>query len=173
MLQGDEGEQYRWQVALKAIDLFLDAFNYTTEQKKDLIKVLDKSFGEEFNIKSAEQKKISERFSTHKHLVQSVMNGIAKEDQDLGKAISVFEVENKIYKKCIEEILNAFSIIREVENLNRIMPAFLHMFINRLFVSNQRKTELVIYDYLFSYYESKIARKKRATIIPETVKVSE
>ena len=173
MLQGDEGEQYRWRVALKAIDLFLDAFDYTIEQKKDLIKVLDKSFGEEFNIKSAEQKKISERFSTHKHLVQSVMNGIAKEDEGLGKAISVFEADNKIYKKCIEEILNAPSINREVEKLNRIMPAFLHMFINRLFVSNQRKTELVIYDYLFRYYESKIAREKRKTIIPETVKVRE
>ena len=173
MLQGDEGEQYRWQVALKAIDLFLDAFNYTVEQKKDLIKVLDKSFGEEFNIKSAEQKKISERFSTHKHLVQSVMNGIAKEDEDLGKAISVFEVENKTYKKCIEETLNAPTINREVEKLNRIMPALLHMFINRLFVSNQRKTELVIYDYLFRYYESKIAREKKATVIPEKIKMSE
>jgi thiopeptide-type bacteriocin biosynthesis protein len=172
MLQGDEGEQYRWQVALKAIDLFLDAFNYTIEQKKDLIEVLDRSFGEEFNIKSAEQKKISERFSTHKQLVQSVMNGIAKENEDLGKAISVFEVENKIYKKCIEEILNTPSINREMEKLNRIMPAFLHMFINRLFVSNQRKTELVIYDYLFRYYESKIAREKKANPIRETIKVT-
>ena len=26
MLDGDDGEQYRWQVALKAIDLFLMAF---------------------------------------------------------------------------------------------------------------------------------------------------
>lgn len=167
MLQGDEGEQYRWQVALKAIDHFLDAFNYTIEQKKDLIKVLDKSFGEEFNIKSAEQKKISERFSTHKQLVQSVMNGIAKENEDLGKAISVFEVENKIYKTCIEEILNAPSINRRINKLNQIMPAFLHMFINRLFVSNQRKIELVIYDYLFRYYQSKMAREKIVNPVSE------
>src|SRR4030095_14023451 len=73
MLEGDEGEQYRWQVALKAIDLFLDAFNYSMEQKRDLIKFLGKNFSGEFNIKSAEQKKISERFSTHKHLVQLVI----------------------------------------------------------------------------------------------------
>lgn len=173
MLEGDEGEQYRWQVSLKAIDLFLNAFNYTTEQKKDLIKALDRSFGEEFNIKSAEQKKISERFSAHKQLVQSVMNGVAKEDKDLRRAIDVFEVENENYKRCIEEILNASSIDREIEKLNRIMPSFLHMFVNRLFVSNQRKTELVIYDYLFRYYESKIAREKKANIIPETAKISE
>lgn len=173
MLEGDEGEQYRWQVSLKAIDLFLNAFNYTTEQKKDLIKALDRSFGEEFNIKSAEQKKISERFSAHKQLVQSVMNGIAKEDKDLRRAIDVFEVKNENYKRCIEEILNASSVNGEMEKLNSIMPSFLHMFVNRLFVSNQRKTELVIYDYLFRYYESKIAREKKANIIPETAKVSE
>ena len=39
MLEGDEGEQYRWQVALKAIDLLLDHFNYTLEQKRDLIRI--------------------------------------------------------------------------------------------------------------------------------------
>ncbi|HKC34897.1 MAG TPA: lantibiotic dehydratase, partial [Chitinophagaceae bacterium] len=174
MLEGDEGEQYRWQVALKAIDLFLDAFNYRTEQKRDLIKILGKNFGEEFNIKSAEQKKISERFSTHKQLVQLVMSDAWKENvrkdsfgEDLKLAIGNFEITNKDYRSCIEEILNTASILRDKEKLNRLMPVYLHMFINRIFVSNQRKNELVIYDYLFRFYESKMAREKKVNPISE------
>ncbi len=130
MLEGDEGEQYRWQVALKAIDLFLEAFNYNTEQKRGLIKILDKNFGEEFNIKSAEQKKISERFSTHKQLVQLVMSDAWKENEDLKLAIGNFEITNKDYRSCIEEILNTASILRDKEKLKRLMPVYLHMFIN-------------------------------------------
>jgi hypothetical protein len=47
-----------------------------------------------------------------------------------------------------------------MDQLDYLMQSYLHMFINRLFVSNQRKTELVIYEYLLKYYESKIVREK-------------
>jgi hypothetical protein len=53
------------------------------------------------------------------------------------------------------------------------MPGYLHMLINRIFVSNQRKTELVIYDYLFRYYESKIIREKKVTNISELINVTQ
>ena len=173
MLDGDDGEQYRWQVALKAIDLFLDGFHYTIEQKRDLIKMLDKSFAGEFNIKTAEQKKISERFSTHKQMVQLVMSHAWKENQDLKLAIPVFQINNDSYIKCIEDIMDSPSVRHDMQQLNRLMPGYLHMFINRIFVSNQRKTELVIYDYLFRYYESKMMREKKANNIPEPLNVTQ
>ena len=173
MLDGDEGEQYRWQVALKAIDLFLDGFHYTIEQKRDLVKMLDKNFAGEFNIKTAEQKKISERFSTHKQMVQLVMSDAWKENEDLKRAIPVFQIDNDSYIKCVEDIINAPSVHQDIQQLNRLMPGYLHMLINRIFVSNQRKTELVIYDYLFRYYESKIAREKKANLFAETINMSE
>lgn len=173
MLDGDDGEQYRWQVALKAIDLFLDGFNYTPDQKRDLIKLLDKSFAGEFNIKPAEQKKISERFSTHKQMVQLVMSDAWKENEDLKRAIPVFQINNDSYIKCIEDIMNSPSVHQDMQQLNRLMPGYLHMFINRIFVSNQRKTELVIYDYLFRYYESKMMREKKANNIPESLNVTQ
>ena len=173
MLDGDDGEQYRWQVALKAIDLFLDGFHYTLEQKRDLIKTLDKSFAGEFNIKTAEQKKISERFSTHKQMVQLVMSDAWKENEDLKQAIPVFQIDEDNYVRCIEDIINSSSVNQDMQQLNRLMPGYLHMFINRIFVSNQRKTELVIYDYLFRYYESKMMREKKANNIPEPLNVTQ
>jgi thiopeptide-type bacteriocin biosynthesis protein len=182
MLDGDEGEQYRWQVALKAVDLFLDGFHYTIEHKRDLIKMLDKSFAGEFNIKTTEQKKISERFSTHKQMVQLVMSDAWKENvrkvtkdsfgEDLKRAIPVFQIDNDSYIKCVEDIINASSVHLDIQQLNRLMPGYLHMLINRIFVSNQRKTELVIYDYLFRYYESKMVREKKANNVPEPLNVA-
>ena len=172
MLDGDDGEQYRWQVALKAIDLFLDGFHYTIEQKRTLIKMLDKSFAVEFNIKTAEQKKISERFSTHKQMLQLVMSDAWKENEDLKQAIPVFQIDNDNYIKCVEDIINSPSVHQDMQQLNRLMPGYLHMLINRIFVSNQRKTELVIYDYLFRYYESKMMREKKANNIPKPLNVA-
>lgn len=165
LLDGDEGEHYRWQVALKAIDLFLDGFQYSTQQKRDLVKNLDRSFAAEFNIKAAEQKKISDRFSKHKKTVLSIMSDDWKENDDLNNVIPIFQIDNDNYIKCIEEILSSPSINQDRLHLDCLMGTYLHMFINRLFISNQRKTELVIYDYLFRYYESKLIREKKATSI--------
>lgn len=168
LLDGDEGEQYRWQVALKAIDLFLEAFNYDTLGKRNLLKILDRSFGEEFKIKSAEQKMISERFSTHKQLVYSILNDELKSGDELKEVINIFKVDCEDYKNCVSAILNTSSIQKDAEQLNQLMPAYLHMFINRLFVSNQRKNELIIYNYLFRFYESRIAKERKSNNISGT-----
>src|SRR4030095_7389573 len=47
-----------------------------------------------------------------------------------------------------------------------LITGLIHMFINRLFKSQQRKHELVIYDLLFQYYNSMIARM---TKIPKNI----
>ena len=164
MLDGDEGEQYRWQVTLKAIDFFLDDFQYTTEQKLDLVKILQESFSGEFKIGAPEQKKISERFNLSKSLIQQLMSDAWEEDENLRKAIRTFKSSDKDYRKTIEEILSSPSIHYDIQPLHRLMSSYLHMFINRMFVSNQRKVELVIYNYLLKYYESKMAREKKQKI---------
>jgi thiopeptide-type bacteriocin biosynthesis protein len=34
--EGDEREEFRWKAAIKMVDLYLSAFNYTTQQKYEL-----------------------------------------------------------------------------------------------------------------------------------------
>jgi len=101
------------------------------------------------------------------------MSDAWKEDKDLQRAIPVFQIDNDCYMKCVEDIINAPSVHQNIQQLNRLMPGYLHMLINRLFVSNQRKNELVIYDYLFRYYESKIIREKKLTTISELINVTQ
>lgn len=160
LLDGDEGEQYRWQVALKAIDLFLDGFRYTLLQKRDLMKRLHTGFSSEFNISGPQQKKISERFSHNKKLIQHLMSDAWQENENLKQAITLFKMEHQEYQKCIEQLWNSASVNKDINNLNDLMASYLHMFINRLFISNQRKVELVLYDYLLKFYESLVAREK-------------
>jgi len=160
LLEGDEGEQYRWQIALKAVDMMLDDFQYTLAQKRDLAASLNKNFADEFRVGAPEQRKISERFSGSKKVIQYVMNEGREDDENLKKGIGAFVIPDSKYSNAIEEIRNAPSVQCEIDQVNRLMASYLHMFINRLFVSNQRKIELVVYDYLVKYYESKMAREK-------------
>jgi len=160
LLEGDEGEQYRWQICLKAIDLILNEFSYSLEQKSNLVKNLNQNFSVEFKIASSERKKISERFNQHKRLVNFLLSNEWETDENLSRAVKVFTTPKINYYNTIDEILRAPSVIADPQQLDRLMSSYLHMFINRMFVSNQRKTELVLYEYLLRYYESKLARNK-------------
>ncbi len=41
------------------------------------------------------------------------------------------------------------------------MQSYIHMFLNRLFVTQQRKYELIVYHFLEKYYSSRIAITKQ------------
>ena len=100
------------------------------------------------------------------------MNEGQEEDENLKSGIGAFIMEDFNYRNTIEEILNTTSVHHDLQQVNRLMSSYLHMFINRMFVSNQRKVELVVYDYLLKYYESKIAREKNKNKISEVAEVS-
>ena len=160
MLDGDEGEQYRWRVALKAIDLFLDAFSFSLEMKSNFLTSLDKNYCAEFKIGSEQRKKIYERFAHHKSIIDVVMTDNWIVDEGLSRAISLFNVDDAAYRSTIHGILEAQSVKGNPKQLERLLTSYLHMFINRLFMGNQRKVELIMYEYLWKIYESKLARDK-------------
>jgi len=41
-----------------------------------------------------------------------------------------------------------------------LLPSYLYMFLNRIFLANQRLHELVVYHYLSKHYKSVAARQK-------------
>jgi hypothetical protein len=45
--------------------------------------------------------------------------------------------------------------------LDSIVSSYIHMFVNRTFPSNQRKHELVLYYYLYKFYNSQVAISKK------------
>ena len=168
MLHGDEGEQYRWKVGLKAVDLFLDDFGYKVDQKRDLVKVLNEQFATEFHVGPAEQKKISERFNDKKKLVQQLMSE-EWDDENLTAAVAHFRIDDPAYRAVVAQVLSITKASEGLSTLNALMGSYLHMLIIRIFISNNRKTELVIYDHLLKYYESKIARDKVKEAVSVTV----
>ncbi|WP_347217184.1 lantibiotic dehydratase C-terminal domain-containing protein [Chryseobacterium sp.] len=46
-------------------------------------------------------------------------------------------------------------------SLQNFFSSVFHMHINRMFVSNQRLFEMIIYDYLFRYYKTLVFRSSK------------
>ncbi|MEO6166225.1 MAG: thiopeptide-type bacteriocin biosynthesis protein, partial [Chitinophagales bacterium] len=170
LLYGDAGEQYRWKVALKATDMLLDDFAFSTIQKRDLLKWLRDSYVAEFNIGASQQKKISEKYNNLKKEIYMIMNE-NYDDPDLQQVINSFKIDDQRYYSVITEI-KKLADKNNHKKLPELMGSYIHMFLNRMFISNQRKHELVIYDFLLKYYISKIAQDKSPLLPLKTEQIA-
>jgi thiopeptide-type bacteriocin biosynthesis protein len=149
LLEGEEGETFRWLLAARGTDMLLQDFGYTLTQKSLLLKRIQKHFFEEFGGDQALQTQLNDLYRQHMRQLSSFLD----EQQDVANEI--------------EEATQLFSTrslrIRNLINgpLDEFISSYIHMFLNRMLLSNQRKHELVIYHFLSKYYDSQIAISKK------------
>lgn len=138
-------------VSLFYIEEVLTKLNFSVEQKLNWIKDFNTAFKQEFNadkrLNSQLDKKYREFKSKYLDFIQSAD---FFEERDV--VISSIEESNSILQNII--------LCNENQSLEISIQSFFssifHMNINRLFVSDQRLFEMVIYDYLLRYYKMKL-----------------
>lgn len=67
-IQDGEEEKNRWLFSMRAIDSFLNLFNYELDQKLRLLTIMANSYGKEFNIDSALISQLSDRYRANKKI---------------------------------------------------------------------------------------------------------
>lgn len=88
-----------------------------------------------------------------------IMNISIESAGDLEDALELFVTRSNAIRAHVPIIMRKLESASNALTVKELLQSYIHMFINRLFVSNQRKHELVIYHHLAKYYESLIARK--------------
>ena len=154
-----QNESLCWLLGLKMIDTLLTDFDYLLQEKHNLLNILQENFGKEFGINNDYRRQFGQKYRTEKSRIEKILDKNSEQDD---KYVALFQpiLENsKAAKVIIEEIK---SKILEIESpsLNNLLSSYIHMTLNRLFRTQQRTHELILYDYLFRYYNSLLARQK-------------
>jgi thiopeptide-type bacteriocin biosynthesis protein len=144
------------------IDILLDAFGYSLQEKRDLLNTLQDNFGKEFGINNDSRRQFGQKYRAEKQRIEKILDKTNEQSDEYADLFSPIFKNSKASKPIIEEIK---SRMQKAENssvisLNDLLGSFIHMTLNRLFRTQQRTHELVLYDYLFRYYNSLQARQK-------------
>ncbi|MCT3755364.1 hypothetical protein BAX96_00925 [Elizabethkingia anophelis] len=163
LIYGDEGEVLRGKFAFVNIDRLLDDFGYTIEDKKHLINNISESFINEFSFSNAQNsltltRSLNNKYRNTRHEIASIIS--QKEISDYKEAYECFRRRSESIKSEINE--NGIQLKQEVKDY--LLTSYIHMSLNRFFLVNQRRHELVIYYFLNKYYESVIAQSKNMAI---------
>lgn len=156
LLEGDEADRYRLLFALRSIDMLLDDFGLSVQEKHDLFKERQQSFFQEFGGHDALKKVLNGKYRQHQKDIAMHMDATKDVQNEIEDAVDIFRERCEMNKPVIA-VLKSKST---KEQWMGWLPSYIHMSMNRLFIAQQRKYELVVYHFLERYYHSAIARTK-------------
>jgi thiopeptide-type bacteriocin biosynthesis protein len=152
----NDKETALWLYAIYSADQLLDDFGLQAEEKKALLFRLSRSFGVEFDKDKVLARQLSAKFRKNRLLIGKLIT--ANDGTEMGLQIrKVIHQRSALQKHDV-------AFINELYNQNEtgvekadLLASLIHMSMNRIFSTNGRMHEMVIYDMLFRYYKSALA----------------
>lgn len=154
LLEGAEGEEYRWKLALRGMHVMLDDFGLTLPERKQLLASLRTAFVTEFGGAELLHKPLNDKYRKHQQQILSYLNAADDDRNDIAEAVDLFQQRSQAAQPLA---LQMRADCGSPDIYLRIIASHLHMFMNRLFIGKQRKHELVLYHFLEKYYLSQLA----------------
>ncbi|ASM51598.1 hypothetical protein PESP_a3853 [Pseudoalteromonas espejiana DSM 9414] len=153
------GEDIRWRIALSYTHKLLDLFNYTGDERLNLISRLRDGFGSEFNESSLLRKQLGNRFREYQEQLNDDFNKLDNIDNE-----GLDETQTFIFKLINVWQQNAEPVVKSLVNLinenklncgrDSLLASLLHMHNNRMFKSYGREQEFVVHDLMRRKYFS-------------------
>lgn len=157
-IYGNEGEILRWKFALVSVDRLLNDFDFDQTTKLSLLERLNNDFIKEFsnadkNHEHILLKNLNTKYRRYKQEICEIVEG----DSDLQ-----FQELYECFDYRSAEIKKEYNKISQFDQneKNGLIAKYIHMSINRIFLVNARRHELIIYHFLKSYYKSSIEQLK-------------
>lgn len=153
-----DDENYRWMIALRLMDDILTAFSFDTKQKMDFFTKRSDAFKTEFGFNEHNAKQFNTKFRQHKKTIEAVLH----QNFNNPEFLSLYLPLRKSMKELqpVAATLISKTATGKHITIEQLLASYIHMTLNRLFRSKNRKHELVLYDFMRRYYISEVARKK-------------
>ncbi|AJW62939.1 hypothetical protein VO54_01462 [Elizabethkingia miricola] len=139
-------DEEKIMIILFYIDQLLSQIGLSINQKLQWITDFNASFKEEFNANKSLNQQLDKKYRAFSPKFQDFL--LSPEFQEFRDLI----LENlHLSNHVLENICNSYDKETNPRALQFFFQSIFHMAINRLFISQQRLFEMIIYDYLYRY----------------------
>ncbi len=159
LTEGDEREKLRWLWALRETDEWLNAFDYSIENKYELMRQLQAVFSKEYNADKTLYRQLNQQYSDNRKQILMALESPPGEVNIFTPLLTIINEYKDELRVVSQRIIADGGLSGNYTALNSLLSSYIHMNLNRLFLSEPRLHELVIYDMLCSYYRSVTKRQ--------------
>ncbi|MGE0078158.1 MAG: thiopeptide-type bacteriocin biosynthesis protein [Bacteroidales bacterium] len=162
LIDGTDGDKIRWMFSFRSIDALLSDFGFSIEQKQAFTEKLKEAFASEFGMNKSLRLQLDQRYRAVKSNILFIMN---LTEENAGEYMPLIELLEQRSNRNIKVVCAINEAQKKDKNIDiaGLLSSYIHMLMNRTFRSKQRLHELVIYDFLFRFYTSEIAKEKYRT----------
>jgi thiopeptide-type bacteriocin biosynthesis protein len=155
-LDGDEGEENRWMGALYSVNLLLSDFDFSTKEKQEIIQNLSSTFFREFVTSENNAKALNYSLNNKYREKSSLIKNFLTENTspELMEIFADFVKRSKDNELIINNMKMDIRFTYRVKA--HLIKSYIHMNLNRIFLSRARNHELVVYHLLKKYYTMEI-----------------
>ncbi len=150
----------RWQATLAGLDATLASLGLDLEGRLEVVTLACTSMASEFSLGKVTDKKLSKRFREHRSVIEGALSSDPTSQLGPDVAASLSEL-----RATLRPIGKQYELREQAGllqgSLIGIGVSLIHMHANRMFRSDARPQEYVLYDFLRRYYRSAIARIKK------------
>lgn len=152
-LGNQDGQETRWKWAIASVDNLLIDFGFNLESKHELLSILRTNYFIEFRANRKSVKlQLDHKFRTLRKELKEII-----EDPKLhftNEQLLLLKNRSKSMKGLVLKIKR----VNKSENIDikKLLMSYVHMNLNRLFMGNSRLNELIVYDLMYRYYDSKL-----------------
>lgn len=147
----------RLLVALRSIDALFSDFGYCLTQKHALIKSISNDFFLEFGGTAKLRRELNSNYRQFQSRIFSFMDA----SNDMKNDFYEFGYALKTRSRRNEAVVDALVAKTKLSIIDQIIPSYVHMNMNRLFVENIRNHELYAYHHIEKFYASMLAIASR------------
>jgi len=161
MLEGDEGADLRWRLALRGTDALLADLGLDAEKKTRVMGALRENFAREFGGGKGLRVQLDQRFRQEWRSLIPLLDPAGDEARELAPALAVLHQRSERLAPIVAGLRELESAGRLSQSILDLAPSYVHMHLNRMIRSAARAHELVLYDFLYQLYESRAARERK------------
>ena len=171
LIEGDAGEKYRWLFGLRGVDMLLNDFGYDLSQRSQFMRGIKDGFFNEFGGGDKLRHQLNDKYRAERTAIEKILDA-SQDTEEFSQAIAFLNIRSGYFREINIKLKALQNNNNQTKTHDDLMSSYVHMFMNRLFLTNNRTHELVIYYFLDRYYESCLARQnskkaKKENIVEE------
>ena len=163
LLQGDEGEQARWRLGFRGIDLLLTDLGLDLSGKRAVMQTVRASFVRMLGVEPRLEHQLAANFRRERRSLEALLDPAGDQTSDLAPGIELLHERSRKLAPLARELQARARAGRLSLPVNELARSYAHMFTNRLFRCAALAQELVLYDWLGRLYEAGLARRRNRT----------
>ena len=140
----------RWRLAFENMESLLEAAKFTLIEKKDFCSQMNALYQQEFDNNKNLWVHLNNKFKERKDWF----------DKPLGNLGDAKEKLNAVQYSIFSTLRTHTDQDEFQTTRTSLLSSYIHMFINRLFMSDQRLHELAVYHFMVCYYKMQIGKQK-------------